>query len=384
MLDDLDRRLAGLSAQRARLLGDAGGAPPPTDIAQDTPALPAPPAAESAAAPPSPTATIHARQLAALLRTLERQADRDLLREEQALRADAARQVAAARERLRAETDTAIERAAREDGFAVQALDIRRTVAQEQVKTKLLLIADLQRKDAGADAQAKAARTYADAYPGDKRARERAEKTEAWAKYTARRMDVLQEDARAATARLETITRDLGRARARLRARLNALDAAYQRDVDAAVADSATRLNDTLAALRARAKQTMAQQVTHEADRLAQERLRELPPAPPVRVAFNAVPAGELRLETADLRDAVMHADAAARQGGAAAVQAVDRVIARLTAERAAMAARIAEDTRALAASLAAQRGILLAFDRRAGADMTGDVQRWLGEYWPR
>ncbi|OPZ81911.1 MAG: hypothetical protein BWY76_02883 [bacterium ADurb.Bin429] len=154
--------------------------------------------------------------------------------------------------------------------------------------------------------------------------------------------------------------------------------------MDAAVADSAKRLNEQLTALRARAKHAIDQQVAKEAARLAQERQRELPPAPPVCVAFDPVPAGELRLETADLRDAVTADDGAASRGAAASAQVVDRAIARLTTERAEMAARIEEDTRAIAASLAAQRGIILVFNRRAGADMTRDVQHWLEEYWPR
>jgi hypothetical protein len=384
MLADLDRRLAGLDAQRAHLLDDVAGVLPPAEVTEETPALPALAAPATAVTPASPTERIDAQNLTALRRTLTRQAERAFVRTERTLHADADVQLMQARERLRAAADDAGAQAAREDGAAVLALELKQQFALRQAENHLARVTTQQQQDAGAEAQAKSERGYATANPRDKRAKERAAKAEAWAAYTVRRLARMQEDLRAARAHLDAVTRDLTTARARLKARQAAIDAALQRGNDAAVADSARRLREKVAALRDRMAHDIDQQVAKEADRLTEERKSELPAAPPVAVAFPPVPAGTLRLDTSAVHDGVQRGEATARQATAAAVQDIARTMARLRAERSAAERRIREDTRAVAAALAAQRGIILTFDRRDGQDMTPRVRNWLAEYWPR
>ncbi len=382
MLDDLDRRLQGLADQRAKLLGDTPGLPAPAAMTAVTPAIPALRAPGAAVVPTSPSEQQDSRALSVLRRTLTRQAERVLIRAERTLQTEADAALARERARLRAAADAELDAAARMEGQPVLALDVKREFAARRLAATRELVRDMQQRYLGAAAQAKEERKYAS--PTDARAQARATKAEAYAESTGRRLAMLQEQAVTQQAELDTVTAALAAAKAHRAARYAEIHARMQRSQDTAAAKSTAAVKMKLAELRDTTAHEIRQQVAKEADRLADERRRELPPVPAPEVSFPAIPAGELRLDTATVEAGVRLAEAKAGRTVLVGVADIEHSMQTLRAERARVAAQITEETRTLAVAVAAKRGIILTFDRADGEDVTRQMQAWMAAYWPR
>lgn len=384
MLDDLDHRLQGLEDQRAKLLGDAAGPAAPAQVTEATPAVPALPAPARAALPASPSEQVDTQALSVLRRTLTRQAERNAIRAERTLRAESDAKLAKTRAALRAAADAALDAAAKEEGATVLSLELKREYAARRLAATNNLVRDMRQRGVAATAQAKAERQFAAQYPRDARVQARAEKAEAYAASTARRLASLQEQAAVQTEELVIAAANLADATAHRQARYAEIDETMQRNLDVAAAKSTAAMKARLAELRDAATHDIQQQVAKEADRLAEARRRELPPAPAPEVSFPALPAGELRLETKTVETGVRQAEAKAGRTVLVALADIERGMQDLRSERAKVAAEITAETRTLAVAVAAKHGVILTLNRRDGAEVTAQLQSWLGAFWPK
>jgi hypothetical protein len=382
MLTELDRRLAVLQAQRARILGQSSPAPAPDGVSEATPALPAiaSPAPEPLAA--SPTAGVAVKDLVALRATLTRQHERELIRRQRSLQTTAAADLQREYARLEAEADARRQQAHQDARQPISAAELRLGQAAQRLATQEDWKRRADRQAEEADRKAETLRLYADAHPKDKRAAAQAAAQDAWCvrahaaaaaqekeyktvKQKYYELDTAAFDAQQAlTDALQTIDDDLATARK------TAADA------------SAGRLADAVAQLKVDVRKSIDVEVAKEAARLTQEAKQEMPPSATPTIIDSEVPAGRLALESAAVARGVRGGETAAAGSHAAALRAIDAAVADLQTERARVREAIRLDTRAMAITLAAQHGYLLAIDRRAGRDLGAPMRRWLHDYW--
>lgn len=379
MLVDIDHRLTALAAQRARLLEHPTSPLPPDAVPLDLPAAAPLPVPEPVRAPAHPIVLIEPR-----LAELRARLNEDLARQDVRLRQELETERAAVyqeKEReLRQRTDARREETAKAYALRIPPARIRLRLAAEEAKRA--------RDDADvAQARAARARERADAVvrnyaknPTRHRKEIRAaEENAGYYENRAARLkahaDEQQEAAEAIARQIDTDTRELADAQARLGQELRQNLATIDREL-------VTNMQQRLTTWRQRAEEEVERKVADRAAQLADENAH--PPAdPPPPLAFPELPARPMSTKSDRIRIAVNTADFQAFRKRLDAVRAVDAAVDKLTAERRQLCQAIDQDTRQAALSIAAQHNWTVQFDRPSGPEITPAVRRWLAEYWP-
>jgi len=133
-----------------------------------------------------------------------------------------------------------------------------------------------------------------------------------------------------------------------------------------------------------------ARDINLRIERRIAERERQMQITPPQASAetepvlsFPAQPSGTLSIEALAFRDAVGKADVKAYRARLEALQTIDTLTERLAQEQRILRETIVKDTRAAARDMAVQHGYTITFDQRAGKALTTEMCDWLRHYWP-
>ena len=382
MLTDIDRRLATLAAQRARLLEHPTLPLPPDTIPLDTPALaplPSPAGVEEPAWPTLPPAP----KIAELRTRLTEDMTRQYLRLQQDMAAQRSAEYLEKERALRRQADGRRTDIAREYGTRIPNANVRVGAAAQQA-TRAKKDADMARAQAElARESAKEQEKAVAAAPADKKRLKTYQEAQERLRQLDQRAERLEEHARQQRATADDIARQLAEDLQTLKdAQAKVL--AELRDELAGVDRQLTgQMNARLAAWRAQAEEKIERQLAERTARLEEENAPRANLPSPAPLAMPEIATRPLTTSSAEMRIAVNQTRFSGFQSRLQAVRAIDDVVHQLTLERLALEESITRDTRLAAHSAAAQHGWRIQFDQPVGKDVTDKVHTWLSAYWP-